>query len=194
VKRFLFISSAFATLIIPVIISSACSHRNNTSLKEDKIERRLRLANNPLTGELLKPEPWNLMVNHKTRLQIDSINKRLVKLNRQIKNDWFRGQNRPYRKILVGLKKQGYDLTNYTDKGCDRKELFIQLANEWNIEEVNKIKKIIIGIQSFEPKVCTLHLPEGKEITSMIWAGSKYDAQVYQSGVDELIHLSFETK
>jgi lambda repressor-like predicted transcriptional regulator len=134
------------------------------------------------------------MVNQKTNLHIDSLNTKLGKLNCKLKNAWFRGQNRPYKRILAGLKKQGYDLTNYADKGCDRKELYIQLENEWNMEEVNKIKNIIINILFVEPKVCISHLPDGKEVTSMIWADSKYDAYVYQSGFDELIHLSFETK
>jgi hypothetical protein len=177
-----------------MIIASSCSHNRKVTLKKDKIERRLRLSNNPLTNELLKPQPRNLIANRTNELQIDSLNRKLEKLNRQLDNNWFRGQNRPYKRILVGLNKQGYDLTHYTDKGPDGKELYIQLANKWNIEEVDKIKNIFMSTLSFEPKICTSHLPEGKEVTSMIWAGSKYDAQVYQSGFDELIHLSFETK
>lgn len=192
-KRLLFISLAFTTLLIPAIISSACSHRNRVALKEDKIERRLRLGDGPLTNELLKPSPRNITVNHKTKLQIDTLNKKLEKLNCRLKNNWFKGQNRPYKQILASLKREGYDLTNYTDEGSDRKKLSIQLANEWNIEEVNKIKNIIIKTLSFEPKVDISRLPDGKEVTSMIWAGSKYNACVSQSGLDELIHLSFET-
>jgi hypothetical protein len=193
-KRILFNSLVFTTLITPVIISSACSHHNKVALKEDKIERRLRLVNNPLTNELLKPSPRNLTVNHITKLQIDTLTNKLEKLNYRLKNNWFKGQNRPYKQILAGLKREGYDLTNYTDESSDRKELSIQLANEWNMEEVNKIKNIIMRTLSFEPKVCMSHLPDGKEVISMIWAGSKYDACVSQSGLDELIHLSFETK
>jgi hypothetical protein len=193
-KRLLFISLAFTTLIIPVIISSACSHNKKVALKEDKIELRLRLVSNPLTVELLKPSTRNLTVNHNTKLKIDSLTIKLDKLNCRLKNNWFKGQNRPYRQILAGLKRQGYDITNYTDKCSDRKELSIQLENEWNMEEVNKIKNIFMRTLPFEPKVCMSHLPDGKEVTSMIWAGSKYDAYVYQSGFDELIHLSFETK
>jgi hypothetical protein len=192
-KRLLFISLAFTTLIIPVIISSACSHHNKVALKEDKIELRLRLSNIPLTNELLKPQPRNLIVNHKTKIQLDSLTNKLEKLNHKLQNNWFKGDNRPYKKILIGLKRQGYDLTNYKDECCDRKELSIQLANEWNMKEVNKIKNIIMRTLSFEPKVCMSHLPDGKEVTSMIWAGSKYNACVSQSGLDELIHLSFET-
>jgi hypothetical protein len=193
-KKLLSILLVCTTLISAVIITSSCSHRSKVALKEDKIERRFRLSKNPLADVLLKPQPRNPIVNRNTKLQIDSINKKLEKLNRRLKNDWFKGQNRPYKRILVGLKKEGYDLTNYVDKGCDRKELYIQLANEWNMEEVNKIKNIIMSSLFFEPKVSVSHLPDGKEVTSMIWAGSKYDAQVFQSGFDELIHLSFETK
>jgi hypothetical protein len=192
-KKLLFISLVFTTLISSIIITSACSH-NKVVLKEDKIERRLRLVNNPLTDELLKQAPRRNMVNYKTNLQIDSLNTKLVKLNCKLKNAWFIGQNRPYKRILASLRKQGYDITNYTDNGNGRNELSIQLANEWNMEEVNRIKNIIRGILFVEPKICVSHPPEGKEVTSMIWAGSKYDASVYQSGFDELIHLSFETK
>ena len=193
-KRQSFISLAFITLIIFIIISSACSHHKRVALKGDKVELRLRLGNNPLTAEIIKPSPRHLAANHKTNLQIDSITIKLDKLNNRLRNNWFKGQNRPYRQILASLKRQGYDITNYTDNGCDRKALSIQLTNEWNVEEVNKIKTIFIRSLSFEPKVCMSHLPDGKEVTSMIWAGSKYDAYVYQSGFDELIHLSFETK
>ena len=193
-KRFLFNSLVLTALISSVIITSACSHHKKVALKEDKIERRLRLTNNPITDELLKSSPRNLSVNHKTKIPIDSLNKKLEKLNRQIKNDWFKGQNRPYKKILIGLKKAGYNITNYIEEGYERKELYIHLANEWNTEEVNKIKNIIMKTLSFEPKVSISQLPDGKEVTSMIWAGSKYNAQIYQSGLDGLIHLSFETK
>jgi hypothetical protein len=192
-KKLLFNSLVFTTLINSIIITSACSH-NKVVLKEDKIERRLRLVNNPLTDELLKQAPRRNLVDYKTNLQIDSLNTKLVKLNGKLKNAWFIGQNRPYKRILSGLRKQGYDITNYTDNGYGKKELYIQLANEWNVEEVNRIKNIIRSILFVEPKICVSHLPEGKEVTSMIWAGSKYDASVYQSGFDELIHLSFATK
>ena len=192
-KRLLFISLAFTTLIVPVIISSACSHHNKVALKEDKIELRLRLSNNPMTTELLKQPPRTLIVNPDTKIHLDSLTNKLEKLNHKLQNDWFKGDNRPYKKILVGLKRKGYDLTNYKDECCDRKELSIQLANEWNIEEVNKIKNIIMTTLSLEPKVCMSRLPDGKEVTSMTWAGSKYNACVSQSGLDELIHLSFET-
>jgi hypothetical protein len=193
-KRQLFISLAFITLIIPAIISSACSHKKRVVLKEDKIERRLRVVSNPLADELLNPVPRDIKVNHKTNLQIDSLNTKLVKLNCRLKNNWFKGQNRPYRKILAGLQRQGYDITNYTDKCSDRKELSIQLDNEWNMAEVNKIKNIFMRTLPFEPQICKSHLPDGKEVTSMMWTGSKYNACVSQSGFDELIHLSFETK
>jgi hypothetical protein len=192
-KRLLFNSLVVTTLISSIIMTFACSH-NKVVLKEDKIERRLRLVNNPLTDELLKQAPRKNLVNYKTNLQIDSLNTKLVKLNCKLKNAWFRGQNRPYKRILISLRKQGYDITNYTDNGYDRKKLHIQLANEWNMEEVNKIKFIIKGILFVEPKICVSHLPEGKEVTSMIWAGSKYDACVSQSISDDLIHLRFETK
>jgi hypothetical protein len=177
-----------------VIITSACSQNKKVTIKEDKVELRLRIANNPLTTELLKQTPRTLIVNPKTKVHLDSLTNKLGKLNHKLQNDWFKGDNRPYNKILVGLKRQGYDLTNYKDECCDRKELSIQLANEWNIAEVNKVKNIIMTTLSFEPKVCMSHLPDGKEVTSMTWTGSKYDACVSQSGFDELIHLSFETK
>jgi hypothetical protein len=111
-KRLLFISLAFTTLIVPVIISSACSHHNKVALKEDKIELRLRLSNNPMTTELLKQTPRTLIVNPDTKIHLDSLTNKLGKLNHKLQNDWFKGDNRPYKKILVGLKRQGYDLTN----------------------------------------------------------------------------------
>jgi len=184
----------FTALIIPVIIISACSQQKKVVIKEDKVELRLRIANNPLTTELLKQPPRTLIVNPKTKVHLDSLTNKLGKLNHKLQNDWFKGDNRPYKKILVGLKRQGYDLTNYKDECCNRKELSIQLANEWNIAEVNKIKNIIMTTLSFEPKICMSHLPDGKEVTSMTWTGSEYNACVSQSGFDELIHLSFETK
>ena len=193
-KKLLFNSMVFTALIIPVIIISACSQQKKVVIKEDKVELRLRIANNPLTTELLKQPPRTLIVNPKTKVHLDSLTNKLGKLNHKLQNDWFKGDNRPYKKILVGLKRQGYDLTNYKDECFDRKELSIQLANEWNIEEVNKIKKIIMGTLSFEPKVCMSLLPDGKQVTSMTWAGSKYNTCVSQSGFDELIHLSFESK
>jgi hypothetical protein len=192
-KRLLFISLVFITLVCSIIITSACSH-NKVVLKEDKIERRFRLSNNPIADALLRPQPRTVNVNQNTKLQLDSLNKKMQKLNCRIKNNWFKGDNRPYKKILTGLKRKGYDITNYTEEGFDRKVLSIQLENEWNTEEVNKIKNIFMRTLFFEPKVCSLRLPDGKEVTSIIWTGSKYNACVSQSVSDELIHLSFETK
>jgi hypothetical protein len=193
-KKLLFNSLVFTTLLSPVIIASACSQHKKVVIKEDKVELRLRIANNPLTNELLKQPPQILIVNPNTKIHLDSLTNKLQKLNHKLQNNWFKGDNRPYKKILVGLKRQGYDLTNYKDECFDRKELSIQLANEWNIEEVNKIKNIIMTTLSFEPKVCMSRLPDGKEVTSMTWTGSKYNTCVSQSGFDELIHLSFESK
>jgi len=110
------------------------------------------------------------------------------------KNDWFKGQDRPYEKILIDLTKQGYNLTNYKDETPDRKILSIQLSNEWNMEDVNKIKSIIMKTFHFEPKIGISHIPDGREITSMIWTGSKYDVYIHESAFDKIIHLSFETK
>jgi hypothetical protein len=193
-KKLLFNSLVFTTLIISVITSSACSHQKKVALKEDKIERRFRLSNNPLADALLKPQPRTTIANHSTKFQLDSINKKLEKLNCRLKNNWFKGDNRPYKQILTGLKRQGYDITNYAEEDSERKALSIQLENKWNTEEVNKVKNIFMRSLSFEPKVCTSRLPDGKEVTSIVWTGSKYNACVSQSGFDELIHLSFETK
>ncbi|MGA1978602.1 MAG: hypothetical protein ABSG89_12215 [Bacteroidales bacterium] len=191
-KKLLFNSLVFIVLIITAIFASSCSNKK-TRFKEDKVEMRLHLSN-AVPTELIKPPARNIIVHYKGSLTVDTLVKKLAKVNHRLKNDWFRGQNRPYKKILVALNKQGYNLTNYLDKGPDRKELFIQLANEWNLEDVNNIKNIIMNALFFEPRVCTSRLPDGKDVITMIWTGSKYNAYVFQSGFDGMIHLSFETK
>lgn len=193
-KKSHFISYVFAIIIFPVLITFSCSNHSKVTVKQDKIERRLKLTSDPLTNEFLKGPPQILIANPKAKVKIDSLTRKLAKLNHQIHNAWYIGDNRPYKRILVGLKRQGYDITNYTEEGDNKKVLCIKLDNEWNSEEVNKIKNIVAKTIFSEPKVFMSQLPGGKQVTSMTWTSPKYIANIYQTGIDESIHLRFETK
>jgi hypothetical protein len=193
-KKLHVISLVFTTLIISVLITSSCSNHNKVTIKQDKIERRLKLTSDPLTNEFLKGQPQILIGNPNSKIKIDSLTRKLAKLNHQIHNAWYIGDNRPYKRILVGLKRQGYDITNYTEEGDNKKVLCIKLENEWNREEVNKIKNIVARTIFSEPKVFMSQLPDGRQVTSMTWTSPKYITNVYQTGIDESIHLRFETK
>jgi hypothetical protein len=107
-------------------------------------------------------------------------------------------KERPYAKILIDLSKV-YVLTNYEDfvpASTDSYKTILQIfpiskdpenlgGLKWNMEDVNKIKVVIMKTLPFEPEV-------GKN-SKLTWTASKYEIEVYETGSGHL-SLDFLTK
>jgi len=107
-------------------------------------------------------------------------------------------KERSYEKILDELSKQ-YILTEFDDfipSSTDTYKTILQIFPKnndpknlnrvrWNMEDVNKIKKIIVNILTFDPEV------DG--YGSMVWTASKFDIEIAETGSKD-IRIEFLTK
>lgn len=122
----------------------------------------------------------------------------LNKLKREVilSNPFWKG--RPYAQIMDELAKQ-YNLIESEDfepTSTNSYKTILQIFPynidpnnskrvEWNMEDANKIKKIIMKILTFEPEV--------DEYSSMTWTASKYDIEISKTGSGD-IRIEFLTK
>jgi hypothetical protein len=107
-------------------------------------------------------------------------------------------EGRPYEKIVDELAKQ-YNLIESEDfepVSTDTYKTILQIFPyvsdpnnprpvEWNMEDANKIKKIIMKTLAFEPEI--------DEYSSMAWTASKYDIEICKTGSGD-IRIEFLTK
>jgi len=115
----------------------------------------------------------------------------LNKLKRDllISDPFWKG--RPYEKIIDELAKQ-YDLIESEDFEPSSLQIFPHVSDpnnpkrvEWNMEDANKIKKIIMKTLTYEPEI--------DEYSSMTWTASKYDIEISKTGSGD-IRIEFLTK
>lgn len=95
---------------------------------------------------------------------------------------WYKGRELPFEPMLVGLDTD-YDLNdfnNWSPKSSDYKRTYqILLPTQWNMEDVTKIKTVIMKTFKFAPKTDT---DRQGNIDQLTWTGSAFDVEVYKSG------------
>ena len=106
---------------------------------------------------------------------------------------WYKGRELPFEPMLVGLEKT-YKITDFVvwfAKSDEYKRTYqILLPNEWNMEDVTKIKTIIMKTFKFEPSAKNIRMGES---TQLKWTGSTFDVELYES-VNNKIGLNFILK
>lgn len=186
-------------LLISMTVITACSHDDYYIWKKGKLEWQLHLVDSASRSLAIKMEDYTKEdIKFKDRLQYlhDSLTKEYENVKLHIEADWYKGLNRPYENILNNLTKQGYNLTDFierdfvpyrdTDPDKYQKILSIELKTDWNMEDVTKIKNIIMKTLPFEPEV--------NEYSYMTWFTTIYDIQMYETGRTHKIRIIFLTK
>jgi hypothetical protein len=180
-------------------VITTCSHDDYYIWKKGKLEWQLHLVDSASRSLAIKMEDYTKEdIKFKDRLQYlhDSLTKEYENVKLHIEVDWYKGLNRPYENILNNLTKQGYNLTDFVDRDfvpyrvidLDKyqKILSIELKTDWNMEDVTKIKNIIMKTLPFEPEV--------NEYSYMTWFTTIYDIQMYETGRTHKIRIIFLTK
>lgn len=180
-------------------VITTCSHDDYYVWKKGKLEWQLHLVDSASRSLAIKMEDYTKEdIKFKDRLQYlhDSLTKEYENVKLHIEVDWYKGLNRPYENILNNLTKQGYILTDFVDRNFvpylnedpdkNQKILSIDLKTDWNMEDVTKIKNIIMKTLPFEPVV--------NEYSYMTWFATKYDVQMYETGRTHKIRIIFLIK
>ncbi|MCJ7449417.1 MAG: hypothetical protein MUO72_17210 [Bacteroidales bacterium] len=186
-------------LLISMTVITTCSHDDYYVWKKGKLEWQLHLVDSASRSLAIKMEDYTKEdIKFKDRLQYlhDSLTKEYENVKLHIEVDWYKGLNRPYENILNNLTKQGYILTDFVDRNFvpylnedpdkNQKILSIDLKTDWNMEDVTKIKNIIMKTLPFEPVV--------NEYSYMTWFATKYDVQMYETGRTHKIRIIFLIK
>jgi hypothetical protein len=191
-----------AILIISMTMITSCSHDDYYVWKKGKLEMLLRSVDSALRSLEIKTEDYtkeDFKLEDKLQHLHDSLTKEYENVKLHIEVDWYKGLNRPYENILKNLTKQGYNLTDFVEKDFVpfipyvvedpheyQKILSIDLKTDWNMEDVTKIKNIIMKTLPFEPEM--------NKYSYMTWIATKYDIQMYETGGTHKIRIIFMTK
>lgn len=166
---------------------SACSQcSGDTKTKKVRVEK--------LKKEISK----KLETGEGTLKQIDSLHNQIRKLKWQIIRAEPFWKGRPYEKIINELAKH-YNLVDYENYVPGSTHLYKTILDiypsdtdpdkheraKWNMEDVSKIKNIIIKTLQFEPKV--------DKYSTMNWTTSKFDIEIAKNGAGD-IRIEFMTK
>jgi hypothetical protein len=171
--------------VCSIIISFACSSNNDKQnvtkmiLMEKEIDSLKML---PYTSDAVKTRLIETRLNEVTK-EYKTFLKTLSKTT-----SWYKCRNLPFEPILMELEKSynisDFDVlgwcTGYNNKTLGEMRLsppdatFITLPIKWNMEDVSKIKNIIMKTYSFNPKEAIYQ----DDIVALEWTGSKYNVRV----------------
>lgn len=159
---------------------SACSNNSDqkTAARMMRLEKEIDSLNSAIRIALIKPDTIINTISMDTKL--DLIKKEYESLLST--NSWYKGRGLPFEPILRALEKS-YNINDFDTWSSSTSEYKnttqILLPNKWNMEDVNKIKDIVMKTFSFEPKIDKNRQGEIDELT---WTGSIFDIEIYESG------------
>jgi hypothetical protein len=179
-------------IITIILLLTSCSEKNNSSLilKKENLEKQLikikaiDAKEDSISwveirlGKKSANEPIGKVRGH-IMFQIDSIEGEIYRTKLQIGSGWYKGQNLPCEKILHGLEKQKINICDYEKMSTFAYDIILRIDfGRYNMEDLNKIKKIISKELSFEPEIT-----DG----DLLWTTSYGSIEVYKSGGGNLV-------
>lgn len=155
------------------VLTLSCSQKKGIGSIIEDAEMQLIKTKQALMELGIKSEAYVKLI-----YRVDSLTSLLDNAKPHITNNWFRGMDKPYEDILRDLAREGYDITNFQNGVFEPKPkgLLIILKNNWNSEEVNKLKAVILKTLPSEPSV-------GQD-SVLKWTTPEYDCSIGRSITD----------